>query len=286
MKRKFSIKRIVFLIFILSIVTIGGCFFQIRYNPYKNIPRESEELPTYVAYESVYIGTEKIYLGSIEEVFDVQEVFCVNGEKIYFVHSKDNGNSLNWYLASYDINTEEYKTYYELSGYQKDLSKIYRLQNGYCKEQKIVLNDQNIVVEFDTSSQEIQTFQYEEYEFPKLDIYGENINGNSIQVVMDSKTNIWTLEKMAEKSKSIETLCSFKTKMNWDGETYLPYFFEETSVQCFDEKVYAVGEAINYHGAAFAIILEYNVEDDVWEYVTSHRTGGTSHGNVYIVPHY
>lgn len=235
---------------------------------------------------SVYIGKEKIYLENKENVFDVEEVFCVNEDKIYFVHSQYIENSRKLYLASYDINTEEYKSYYELSGYDKNLDKNYWLKNGHCKDQKIILNDQNTVVVFDTDSQELKKYPYEEYEFPKLDLYGEHINENSIRIVMNSETSIWPLERMAEKSRSIEKLCSFKTKLDWDKIPYLRDFFAETSVQCVDGNIYAVGEALNYHGAAYAIILKYNAVDDAWEYVTSHRTGGNSHGNVYVIPHY
>lgn len=235
-------------------------------------------------HKTIYRGEEEIYIPKDNVL---SEIFCINDEKAYFVHGKVSETGMKrWYLESYDLNTEEFRTCCVLDDaedwYQRNFSKDYKERDGYYKDGKIVLNNKKTVLVFDIDSQDVQKYLYEEYEFPEQEAYGECVEYDTIRIVADGKEELWNLEKMAETSTSIDKLSTFKSKMIGTNISYTERFFTKDCVQCIEDKIYCCGFGFNYAGEGYSIILEYDTECDIWKYVTSHWV----HDDVYIIPEY
>lgn len=284
--------RIILIVAILGIALF--CFIKKNYeNPLKNIREESSELPNYVVYGVLYSDYGRIYVPSICEKKSkeryLDEIFCIKNGKAYLMYADYSEGARCWVLASVDLETSELQTCCELPNAAKifdvNFSNDYMERDGYYLEGKIVLNDRQTVLEYDVESQNLETYDYYEYDFPKCTVYGEYIDNETVQLNLGNSIRRYTLEEMAEKSDSIAKIFALKNEKTWCGDSYLYRFFADDNVQFIGDKVYTIGNCFNYSGQAYTVILEYDVEEDSWKYVTNCYTGNpASPYNCYVIP--
>lgn len=218
-----------------------------------------------------------------------REILCERDGKVYFVYCDPYEEKDCWTIGSIDLATSEFRICYKMTdpaeSYEVQYWKNYKERNGYYFDRQIVLTDHKTVLTYDIDSQTVQTYAYRDYCFPECTVYGEYIDRETIQLNMGDSVRTYTLQEMAEKSGSISKIFALKEKKTWCGDSYLDSFFSGDSVQVVGDKVYTIGECLNYMGEAYAVIFEYNVEEDSWKYVTNYYTGENAHSqNFYIIP--
>lgn len=276
-----------FLIVLCIILTLGIIIFVLvragiqKYcdNPLKNIVQESDDIPNYVIYGTLYSNYGIIDLEEIcekqNEYYYLSEIFCVKGEKVYFVY-EDYNDTPCWAIGSVDLVTSEFQTCCKMSApaesYKTDFHSAYEERNGYYFDGQITLTDHKTVLTYDIDSQIFQTYMYRDYCFPKCTVYGKGINDDTIRLNIEGFTKTYTLEEMAEKSAGIAEIFALKDKKTTLGSSYLSRCFASDCVQVTDGKIYAVGECLNRGGYAYAVIYEYDEENDSWMYVTNTQT--------------
>lgn len=284
-----KLKKTFGIIFIILILTIA-LFRSIKKsfeNPLKDIPQESSEIPSYVAYGSLYSDYGKIYVDGIcrKNGYYCKEILCLRDGKVYFVDS----DSDYWVIGELDLVTSEFRTCCKMAdpaeSYEIQGRKKYKDRNGYYFDGQIVLTDHKTVVTYDIDSQIVQMYAYSDYCFPECVIYGEAVDRETIRLNMGDSVRTYTLQEMAEKSDSIAQILELKEKKIWAGDSYLYRFFSSGNVQFIGDKVYTIGGCLNYHGQAYAVIFEHDVEEDSWKYVTNCFTGDrVSYNNCYVIP--
>lgn len=280
---------------ILIIVFLGivlFCFIKKGFeNPLKNIPQESSEIPNYVVDDSLYSNYGEIYVGGIcrDNGYYCEEIICVRDGKVYFVYSGSYQEKYYWMIGAIDLATSEFHTCYKMAdpaeSYEIQYWKNYKERNGYYFDGQIVLTDHKTVLTYDIDSQTVQTYAYRDYCFPECTVYGEYIDDETIRLNMGDSVRTYTLREMTEKSDSISKIFALKDKKTWCGQAYLYRFFAGSKVQFIDDKLYTIGDCLNYMGEGYAVILEYNVEEDSWQYVTNCYTGGIVYDDTcYVIP--
>lgn len=281
---------------IILIIAILGielfCFIKKNFeNPLKNIPQESSEIPSYVAYGSLYSDYGKTYVNSIcrKNGYYLLEILCVKDGKVYFIYSGAYEEKYYWMIGDIDLVTLEFHKCYDMAdpaeSYEIQFWKNYKERNGYYLDGKIVLNDHQTVLEYDIESQNLQTYDYHDYNFPKRAVYGEYIDYEAVRLNLEDSVRTYTLEEMAEKSDSIAQILALKEKKIWCGDSYLWHFFTDDNLQFIGDKVYTIGNCFNYWGEAFAVMFEYDVQEDSWKYVTSYHMGSPARPyNCYVIP--
>lgn len=301
MKRKYIIVLSVVVLLVCTLLISATIFFVTSYrqkigeNPLKNIPSESEQVPNFVVYGTLYSKYGELSIDRIgkkqNETFVLKEVLCVKDEKVYFVYGTLYEESECWELGAIDLNSLEFQPqirfiepaeYYKSAEFYED----YKMQNGYYFEEQIIITDHKKVLVYDLEHQSSQMYQYAEYVFPEKRISSEVLNAEIIGMNNKGISKEYSLEKMAEQSNSIAQIFKLKEHQTWNGKSYLYRFFSECSIQVVENEVYAVCECLNFEGYAYAVILEYIELSDSWRYVTSIRSaaGDIVHGRCYIVP--
>lgn len=265
-------------------------------NPLENIPRETEDIPNYVVYSTLYSEFGKISVGSEcvrqNKDYELKEIFCVKSEKVYFIYSVVNESEYYWAIGSIDLGTMEFQTHCKLyepkEAYDKGKRFFceYKEQNGYLYDDEIVLTDYETVLIYDLNRDNIKKYDYGDFLFPQKSICGEYVNSETIVLKTENISKMYTLQEMAAKSESIAEIFSLSHSTTWSGASYLCDFFSNYSVQAVGNKLYAVGQCLNNRGYAYAVILEYDEKNDLWNYVANARSaaGDIVHGECYVIP--
>lgn len=266
---------VIFILFSVFIIKFNaGSFLK---NPLGNIPFETQEIPNYVSYDTVYTSRGKTDLGqvlqSVNEKYDLLQIFGVFENTVYFVYSSWEKSDSSWEIGSYNLNTFEFRSHCMLENpkevYRRKFEEKYVERNGYCLDGEIILNDHKHVVVYNIINDNAQIYSYEEYEFPTNNSYGEYIDNTTIKLTLENSSKRYTLEEMAYKSDSIKEIFNLKDMKIWNGRSSLHKFFSQGAIQVIGSKVYVSGRWVNFWGKSYAVILEYDVQSDSWKYVTN-----------------
>lgn len=283
----------------LAIIFIVCSVFVIKFNagsilknPLGNIPFETQEIPNYVSYDTVYTSWGKTNLGqvchSVNEKYDLLQIFGVFENTVYFVYSSWENSDSSWEIGSYNLDTFEFRTHCMLENpqevYRRKFEEKYVERNGYCLDGEIILNDHKHVVVYNIINDNAQIYSYEEYEFPTNNSYGEYIDNTTIKLTLENDSKSYTLEEMAYKSDAIKEILNLKNMKIWDGRSSLYNFFYQNGIQVLGSKVYVTGRCVSFGGKSYAIILEYDVQNDSWKYVTNCQVEDVLIERFYVIP--
>ena len=270
-----------------------GKINKISENPLKEISRETEDVPSYISYGTLYSEFGELSIRDIcaqngEQIF-LKEVLCIKDKKVYFIYSNTE-RSYYWAIGSVDYNTQEFESIGQLvvpkdSYYNRSGNNLkYNEWNGYYYDKKIVLTDHKRLLEYDIFSDELKKYDYDTYVFPERKIYGKYIDNETIELIINGNSKIYTLEQMAESSDGIAEVYQLKNEKIWNDESCLQHFFSVDSIQVVQEKVYTIGRWMNYLGESSAVMFFYDQENDTWKYVKSWHTGDIPSGRCYVIP--
>lgn len=252
------------------------------YEEINNIASESEDIPYTVSYGSLYKGEKLISLFDLceKQNTEYENTLCIFHNKVYYVCTGLNEEKY-WQLNSLDLTTLDEQECLRIDNPNAIYGRYsvgdeYSKKNGYYINGRIVMNDFVSVWEYDMESGSITKYAYDKYTFPEMKVYGEYIDAETIKIHTENWEKTFTLNEMSQESTGISRIYSFKTRKNWEDKPYITDFFSSTSIQYINGKIYAIGECRDYTGGAYAVILEYNAQDDKWIYTTNIYTWDTA----------
>lgn len=259
-------------------------------NEITSISCESEKIPYVVACGRIYKGEKVISIFDLCEKQNksYQNTLCIFKNRAYFICLESDQTNHYWSISSVDLNSLDIQTHFMFKNPAKAYSKYtsseeYSERNSYYIDGKIVLNDFISVWEYDLNLSFSKEYSYDRYDFPIREIYGVTANDSAIKIHTPQWEKTFTFYDMSQESVGISTIYSFKDRKMLNNRPYITDFFNEKSVQYINEKIYAVGECKDRLGGAYAIILEYDRQQNKWKYVTGVYTWDSA-TEAYIVP--
>lgn len=297
-KRIYKVLRIVMLCIIAIAISAAALYFAVTgvvhlvMRPEKSFDKEikaiaceSEEIPYISSYGSLYKDKE---IASVFEVCEKQDksyenMLCIYNNSVYFVCTEQQ----DWYIASVDLETLDFRVHCSLENpadiYDRHpIPGDFKKLNGYYYDGKLILNDFVTVLEYDLVSQTVTQYAYHEYAFPEIKVFGSWVDDETVKIHTERGEKTFTLNEISQKSPGMSAIYAFKERLNWDDKPYITHFFDERSVQYVDGKIYVIGEVRNYHGQAYAVIMQYDESKDSWKYVTGIYTNDNEY--CYILP--
>ena len=243
-------------------------------------------------YNESYLTSEFADDKDLQDILEsgvVEEVYCVENDRIYFIYSVSNEYpKVIWNIASVNINFEDLKIHfseditnaegskpsYEKLGY---LSEHRNLFGGMYADHKIFLKGNNKIVMYDITSDAVEYVDT----YPKMNYAWEIQNHQSIvfENLHDGTTQTITMETIAQCNAYAKELTELKTI--WDGSSATKHFFATVKMQ--NDELFIVTEVLNWHGSAFAIVFKYDYDTNTVQYVSSYKTSDRVEGNYSFV---
>lgn len=287
------------IIVIIAVVLVGTCgaIFILRQVSFarffRSVTSEVDHIPSAVAYGTLYTENAKINLSQIcrreTKNGSLEEVFCIAGNKVYFSYTMSIPAGFHWFLARVDLNTLVMENICSISNAKKhytvNRAVEYKERCGYYANGQIILNDSDTVLVYTIEPGTAKSYTYEEYNFPRMYVAGETIDANTVVLYIDEKKQTFSLSEMAEGSKSIAYIYELRNKKTWNGTPCISGFFSPSSIQTTGDKIYAMGECLNFSGEAYAIVFEYNRDSESWQFAMSFFSGDTTSRDCYLVEH-
>lgn len=269
-------------------ISISGKFLH-------NIPTEVDHVPAIVVYETLYTQDGKLEIGKQLEKknanHSLMEILCVIHDKVYFIYRDYEKSGFTYGIASIHKTTYEIETICHLLDAENSYIGHGRghRENGFPQSAlysngKIILHDTKRVIQYDIASNSISHHNFEGYNFPSPETVGEITDSETITLFAGDQKQVFTLEDMSKKSSGIQKIYSFKDGKTWSGDfSRLTFFVKYYSLQVVGDDVYAIGEYRSYGGEAYAIVLSYDYDTNLWKYVTNYRTSDYVWGNCYLI---
>ena len=140
------------------------------------------------------------------------------------------------------------------------------------------------VWEYDLKSGSAKEYGYDDFEFPVQEIYGEYAGDNAIKIHTPQWEKTFSFYDISQESTGVSTVYSFKDrKIRVTGCNFINDFFVDNAIQYINGKIYAFGECTDDLGGAYAVLLEYDLQQNKWLYVTSIYTYSPA-SEAYIIP--
>ncbi len=297
MSKKVSRMFLTVIIVIVIMAVILGAIYGMIYLPRTllentlNDLSTTDDVPPYMIYGTLYDNNQEIQIARLcrkeNSNYSLQEVFCINERKVFFICSDADQYSRDWLISSINLDTLDFEICYRFSKaaeiYTQKTSSDFKSKNGFYYDGKIVLNDHSTVVVYDLKTGAISNYAPTEYTYPVHENVGKCIDGETLELTIGGISTVHTFKKMSEGNESISKIYELKKKQIWNGNASIVRFFSDYSIQCIDNRVYVVSSCMNYAGESHAIILEYDLEVEKWLYVTSNYAGDNVHGNCYVI---
>ncbi len=292
--KKHLLFSILFPILFIALITliIGGSIFipriLLELSTKEIIPEVNESVP-YVTNGVVHHGNDKISVSEIcrKNNYTLNEVFCISKSSVYFTCTSATKEKRDWIVMCWDYKTNELKELFTLSDantvYSINISSEYKERNGYFYDRKIVLNDFLNVITYDITTHVLNEYEYEEYVFPNLFCQSEVLDSNTIRINIGNESRTFTLEYMASHSKGINVIYSLRDKHTWNKTQCLSSFFNPSSIQVVNDKIYAVGGCLNFSGESYAVFLEYDLKNESWLFIEKAYAGNPVYNKCYVI---
>ena len=298
-------KRVYTLLIILGVLVLAVLFYvSIPYianaatRPVKSFNKEitaisceSEDIPYVEAYGNIYKGKKVISLFDLCEKKHktYYDTLCIYDNRAYFICSESDKTNKQWCISSVDLKTHIVQTHFVFENpavaYDDFMNLAeYSKRNGYYFDGKIVLNDYASVWEYDLKSGSVKEYGYDDFEFPVQEIYGEYVGDNAIKIHTPQWEKTFSFYDISQESTGVSTVYSFKDrKIRVTGCNFINDFFVDNAIQYINGKIYAFGECTDDLGGAYAVLLEYDLQQNKWLYVTSIYTYSPA-SEAYIIP--
>ena len=209
-----------------------------------------------------------------QNYLSINEVHCVTEEKVYFSYSYFLNEKKFWGLSSVNWDGTELETIYEneftvsTMPYHTVIDKDFSYRNGFFVNNKIVLNENGKVVEYDINTGTINVYT-DNYTFPTMGYYAA-VSSDKKSVAINFNNN---MKKIVEVDYIAENL------IKKDPEKCSLYYF-----QMCEEKLYLY---VLYNQESIIqsrlYLYEYDFKKDSFEYVFS-RYFVYDEYELYVVP--
>ena len=234
----------------------------------RNIKTESNSIPIVNVKGKVHMEGNVYDLYSVvKEQNDnclLLNVLCFYKESFYIYVLGENRVD---HIASITVEEENYTVLAEMS----------HSSNAIVDGNLIKMEDGENIVEFNIVTSEVRKYAgklTDTYnDFPKIIADFE-----TIELINDNGSISFTVLEMTESSPGISYLYNYKNKKTWCGDCR----FDGLSIPdgCFaNDHIYAVAGCLSYDGTLFAALLEYDVNNSSWIYVSGgYNCADTLHG--------
>ncbi len=274
-KKKWQIPIIVFLIICFLGINIIAFIKKCNYiDSFEMNQYEPENTPvTYVHFDTIHMGDEVINLDSVldNENYIVEQVFCVDENKIYFCYRYSENDKVYWCLATVDIVTSEFNIVFEEcfdfehNRYNVVVSKDYKERSGYFYDNKIIITDYSRLIEYDINTAICSEYQYADYNHPCMDLSWEiSHNNGAISLYGQTDKAFINKEILSSKSDVAKKIIDKNNHDIWSGENSLTYFFD--SVQIVNDEVYLICSVLGYFGSTYALIFCCDLAEQEYNY--------------------
>ena len=249
------------------------------------------DIPYVEAYGNIYKGKKVISLFDLCEKKHktYYDTLCIYDNRAYFICSESDKTNKQWCISSVDLKTHIVQTHFVFenpaAAYDDFMNLAeYSKRNGYYFDGIIVLNDYASVWEYDLKSGSAKEYGYDDFEFPVQEIYGEYAGDNAIKIHTPQWEKTFSFYDISQESTGVSTVYSFKDrKIRVTGCNFINDFFVDNAIQYINGKIYAFGECTDDLGGAYAVLLEYDLQQNKWLYVTSIYTYSPA-SKAYIIP--
>lgn len=232
------------------------------------------EFQEYLLYDSQRVSyNDTIMEKTAPEGGSLVEVFCVEGDTMYYVYKKrdNNENKFNWVLASWNFNSEEFKILYVMKHdkssvtYQKlsYVSDGEDICGGMYEGGKIYLKSESEVVAYDIKTQEIN----EHAELPMRRYIWEFSMEKDRAYVLDTEKGITktiSMETMAKQNSYANQLNELRKEKISAGRSNRIF----KSIKCQDGQIYLILSLSNSNCLFYDFVFKYDFETEQILYLT------------------
>lgn len=280
MKQTFKKKRHIPIIVLLIVCFLGinGLVFIKNCNyidTFEMNQYESENTPMmYVHFNTIYMGDEVINLDSVldNENYIVEQVFCVDENKIYFCYRYRENANVNWCLATVETETLKVNIIFketfsfEHNRYDVVVSKDYKERSGYFYDNKIIITDYSKLIEYNINTAVCSEYEYADYNHPCMDLSWKTSPNNGA-ISLYRQTDKWFINKeiLSSKSDVAKKIIDKNAHNIWSGDNSLMYFFD--SVQIVNGEVYLICSVLGYFGSTYALVFCCDLAEQEYNYV-------------------
>lgn len=275
---------IVLPILILALFIMVGFLDRIVFeNKLSSIPPEKEEIPAFYINGSLYLENEEyeLYDTCRKLGYDLQEVLCLSSSNAFVVCE----NVSQWTLAMISLPNMEFDVIYEFKepacDYRCAPSAPLMMRNGFYYNGRIILNDRRHVVSIDLISDKVEILEYSQFVFPEQTYHNKVLENGTIEIANETFTKQFEFQDMADGSSGIMQFYKLREKKTWSGNSRVGSFYN--SIQTIGKETYAIGSCMNFSGESYAVVLYYNQETDLWEYINYYYSGDVLGTDCYLI---
>ncbi len=300
-------KKILMVILVcISFLAFLGCTFMSRKNMNNKLTSmkiETEEVPVYVCYDTIYRDGKSLNLKQVLErekgnnVY-FEDIFVVKKGRIWFLYreaGEKESNAQIWNLASVTPEGTDMIIHYSnefCASKLADREYLYRdhrytkehfsMVSGYYYNEKIVLTDHDKLIEYDMTNGIVKECKAEEYVYPEVSLTADIQENQKIYFTNETETKIIDLEAAADSSEAFAIIKELESEKDWEGSYLLKYLFD--NVQVVEEDVFIVCRILNYWGETHAVVAKYDFESNTCQYAFNYFTDDVISSHLYIVP--
>lgn len=221
---------------------------------------------------------------------NLQQVFCIYGDKAFFTYQYLNDYELHICLASIELDGEnkniifdEIFSYDSRFNYTPKFDVDYSDRNSYIFNGKIVVTDFEKLVEFDVMSNETTVYKYHSYPMNLSNISWCKEDIQTIVVANKNKKVVLNEEALVKSSLNASELFTNNNNMIWNRRKSLEHFFD--SIQIVNGEIYLIGRGLNFWGSTYAIIFTCDIDNQSYSYSGYKYVGDLiNQEEFYIVP--
>lgn len=197
--------------------------------------------------------TKKVQDGSHGQIWCISSVNVVSNKKTL------------WYSGTFTAENSQNIQYSKLSQY----SDIDNLCGGMINGDNIYLKDSSHTVSFNIKTKEI----IEESQIPSRRFEWTVIPTSYVEIIDKERNTSIRIDKeqFFEENEYAKELKTLNNKKTISGYGFCDEFF--CKMVLVDEKLYIVCEVFNFVGDAFAIVFQYDYENDNISYILSEKVG-------------
>ena len=292
-------KKIIISVVFLLYLSFSGCVSKkVMDNRLNSLKMETETMPVYVCYRSIYINGEKINSDKfIEgESGDIDEIFVIKDSRIWFLWSIYNKpcDTEIWNITSVAMDGTDRKVHwsgdfcnsesadYSYTRKANRWNEYYTTANGYYHDGKIVLTDHDKLVEYNMADNTATEYKASEYEYPEVPLIIDIQEHQKIYFTKEAETKVIDLDTAAQNSEAFKKIKELEEKKDWQGVSLLFYLFD--NVQIANGDVFIICRIINYGGETHAVVFKYDFYTNTCKYAFNQYTDGIISNYLYVVP--
>lgn len=295
-KNKWHIPIIVFLIICVFLIIVTVFIKKCNYIDFFEMSRyktENTPLVAYAYFNTVHIDDEVINLDNVldNENYIVEQVFCVDKNKIYFCYRYHENKKVHWCLATVDTDGSKFNIVFDESfdfdndtRYDISVSKDYKNRTGYFYDDKIIITDYAKLIEYNIKTAVCTEYKYADYNHPSMHLSWEfSDNDEDISFYKSTDKVFINKDTLSSKSDVAKKIIEKNNHNIWNGDNALMCFFD--SVQVVNDDVYLICRVLGYYGSTYALVFRCDLVEQEYKYAGYFFTGDViNEDEFYIIP--